>query len=110
MKGEVKLNRTDKRPLAFIGEEIYSGSTKDHDSTRWTVIRVFQTGNGFVVGIAHLTCWDGERDQYTAEKRKNITEIVALIARQVPELAEDSQKVLLNEQTMKYDNKTLNQA
>src|SRR5690242_3485373 len=86
MKGEVKLTRTDKRPLVFIGDEIFNGTTKGHDSTRWSVLRIFKTDKHFVVGIAKLTCWDGERDSYSAEKRKTKDEVLNLVQEEVPEL------------------------
>jgi hypothetical protein len=84
---EVKLNRTNKRPLAFYGEEIARASNKQQCSTRWTNVRVFRVDQGgYVVGIGKLTCFMGERDQLVAEPLKTIKEAIAMIQREVPQL------------------------
>ena len=65
---EIKLTRTDKRPLVFSGREIASETTKTHDSNRWHNVKIYETNSGkIVVGIARITCWQGERDFYQAE-------------------------------------------
>jgi hypothetical protein len=86
---EVKLHRTDNRPLAFYGTEIAYATDKQRDSTRWTNVRLFKANQGgYVVGIARLSCFIGERDHLTAEPVKTIKEAIALIQRTVPELAD----------------------
>jgi hypothetical protein len=43
---------------------------------------------GYVVGIAKLTCWDGERDWLDAPKVKTKKEVIAIVQQHAPELAE----------------------
>jgi hypothetical protein len=85
MKQEIKLNRSDDRPIAFMGEEIISESTKQRDDTRWYTIRVFKTDDGYMVGLAHITCWKGERDKYWAHESKTIAGVVAFLVDNSPE-------------------------
>jgi len=61
---KVKLHRTGDRPLAFLGRKVASASTEGVESTRWSKVQVYETDNGrFVVRIAYITKWEGERDR-----------------------------------------------
>src|SRR5438309_2011124 len=85
---EIKLNRSNNRALAFHGMEVAYASTKQQRSTRWMNVRVFKTDRGeYVVGIANLTCWDGERDQLSAEKVRSTKDVITLIQQLAPDLA-----------------------
>jgi hypothetical protein len=90
MKQEIKLNRTDDRPIAFMGEEIINETTKDRDATRWYTARVFKTDDGFMVGIAHITCWKGERDQYWADEARTRRDIIEILEAHAPTDSESS--------------------
>lgn len=60
---ETKLDRTDKRPIAFNGCLLADSTTKDHNSTRWSNVKLYETDKQkVVVGIEDVTCWQGERD------------------------------------------------
>lgn len=94
MKQEILLKRTDeegrwRRPLAFVGEEVYTGDTKDRDATRWRKVRVFRTDGGYVIGIGVITYFDGERDNYVVTKAKMREGVMDIIRREVPELEND---------------------
>lgn len=82
------LTRTNKRPLAFLGEEIASDSTRGLNSTRWQKCTVYRTNKGkIVVGIGNLTCWQGESDHYTAEVFTELDSALTHIEENVPSLA-----------------------
>jgi hypothetical protein len=84
----VKLSRSGKRPLAFNGEQIATATTKDHNSTRWTNIEVYETDQGmWIVGIANITCWQGERDSFSAEVFRDLDKAMSHIEETVPSLA-----------------------
>jgi hypothetical protein len=87
MKGgkmiEIKLNRTGRRPFGFIGEEIFNGSNKDHASMRWEVVRLFRTKDGFVAGIALITCMEGEEDCYQVRKFKTEKELLVFVKKRL---------------------------
>ena len=89
MEQEIRLNRSGQRPLAFMGVEVASATTKHKQSTRWWTVRVFRTNGGFVSGIGHLTCWEGERDEYWVDKAKNPTGVLASVERRIPALVRD---------------------
>jgi hypothetical protein len=85
---EIKLYRDGKRPLVFNGEEIASASTRDNNSTRWTRAEVYRSKSGkVIVGVAHLTCWQGERDSFQAAVFTTTEEAVSYIELEVPEIA-----------------------
>jgi hypothetical protein len=85
---EQKLTRTDKRPLVFTGEEIAADNTKTLNSTRWSKVTVYRTEKGkFVVGLGRITCWQGERDHYSAEVVLSIEEACSYIEEHCPSLA-----------------------
>lgn len=80
-KPKRKLNRSGGRPVAFKGEELINETTKERDSTRWFRLQVFiadiedpvtqevlEADVLYMCGIGHITCWEGERDQYWVEK------------------------------------------
>lgn len=82
---EIKLGRTGKRPIGFVGEEIFKESTERTDRMRWHVIRVFRRQKGgFHIGIVRKTCMEGERDEYIAERCDNPQEVIDLLVAQNP--------------------------
>jgi len=85
---EHKINRTNKRPLAFRGELIVSASAKKRESLRWNSGLVFETDRGeFAVGIAHKTCFEREeRDQYFAEIVRTRRDVITLFQQLAPDL------------------------
>jgi hypothetical protein len=89
MKRKIRLNRSGQRPLAFMGVEVASATTKHKQSTRWWTVRVFRSDDGYVAGIGHLTCWEGERDEYWVDKAKNQTGVLASVQRRIPALVRD---------------------
>lgn len=75
--------------MAFYGTEVAYATDRKSNSTRWTNIRVYRTDKGgYVVGIAKLTCWDGERDSLDAPKAKNRKEVLQIVRQHAPDLAE----------------------
>jgi len=86
----VTLNRTQKRQLSFLGEEIAHLNTKRFDDTRWTKCSVYKLINGeFAVGIAEVTQWQGERDRFTAETFKSLEELITFLEENFPRVAEE---------------------
>jgi hypothetical protein len=87
---EQRLNRTDQRPLVFLGEEVGFASNKtDPRQSRWTNLRLFMKETGeYVLGAACLTCWDGERDQLKANKFKTLEDALRFVDREYPDLSE----------------------
>jgi hypothetical protein len=67
------LTRTDKDRYAFIGDEIFHGTTKrDRKDLRSATVRIFRLpGMDYVAGIAHMTCWRGERNVYRVYECKS---------------------------------------
>jgi len=92
---KVTLRRDGKRPLQFQGESIANDSTKTLNSTRWTKADVFKTKGGkYVVGIGHITCWEGESEHYSAESFETLEQVADYLEEQVPDLAPDITKAL----------------
>ena len=90
---QTTLTRSVKRPLVFIGALTASATTKEHDSTRWVNVEVYETEAGmWIVGIARITCWQGERDSFSAEvftaPEKVVDYIEEEVASVAPEIAE----------------------
>lgn|SRR5438093_9298737 len=82
MISERKLNRTNNRALVFVGEEIASATNRIKDSTRWDKVHVYKSTSGrYIVGIAQITYWDGERDHYIAESFGTMDEAIAFVER-----------------------------
>jgi hypothetical protein len=89
MKHEIKLNRTGERAIAFMGEEIAIASTRDtseETKTRWYTARVFETDRGYKVGIAYVTIWEGERDNYMVLKAKTKQQVLGIVRMHIPAL------------------------
>lgn len=87
---EIKLTRTGLRPLVFNGNLLSEHTTRDHNSTRWTNVRVFETKTGkIVVGIAYMTCWQGETDRLTADVFTTRADALSRVEENVSELASD---------------------
>ena len=79
----VKLVRDGKRALEFEGELIAEDDNHSHEGptqNRWTEVSVYQTKGGkIVVGVAHISQWQGETDCYSAEVFASIEEAAAYI-------------------------------
>jgi hypothetical protein len=89
MKHEIKLNRTGERAIAFMGEEIAIASTRDtseETKTRWHTVRVFETDHGYNVGLAFVTLWEGERDNYQVLKAKTKQQVLGIVRMHIPAL------------------------
>lgn len=85
---EIKLNRTDRRSLVFLGVEIASHSTKQAGSTRWTKTLVYRTHDDkCVVGLVNRTLWEGETDHYDAQVFDDKDGAVSYLERYAPETA-----------------------
>ncbi len=86
---EIKLKRSGRRPIVFIGEEVGYLSDKEIEDDRWTVARVFRVQDGgYVVGIAKMTNYLNERDSYDIKKMKTLEEVEQHIKQQEPWLFE----------------------
>jgi EXLDI family protein len=82
MMFQKKLNRTGKRPLVFMGEEIASATNKHKDSTRWDDVHMYKSSNGgYIVGIARKTNWVDERDTYFAEPFNTMDNAIRFVER-----------------------------
>jgi len=74
------IGRTGLPPIKFRGEMIGSGSTRRHDSDRWTTVRIYRTAAGrYIYQVSNLTCWDGERDYFTAGSCASSAEVIAAL-------------------------------
>jgi len=92
---EIKLNRTGRRPFGFVGDEVFTGDTKDHASVRWDKVRVFKTEEGYIMGIVRVTCMEGERDHFQIRKFPDLEALLTYIKRRLPYL-EQQIKIKLN--------------
>ncbi len=85
---QTKLKRSGQRPLAFTGEQLLATDDKTLNSTRWTKVSVHKTKAGrFVVGVGHMTCWQGESDSYKAEAFDSLDDVISYIEENAPNLA-----------------------
>ena len=85
---EIKLNRTGKRPLVFVGREVAQATSRKHDSTRWVKVYVYETvRGGYVIGLARLTSWLGESSCYTTEMFTTREGVVEHLEKCAPEIA-----------------------
>jgi len=66
----ITLRRDGAPPLRFIGWLRSEASSQKHDgpsSSRWTVIRIYETASGkAVLSILGHTLWQGESERYAA--------------------------------------------
>lgn len=95
MKQEAHLNRTNGRQITFMGELLINETTKEKKDSRWFRIQIYivdwedsvtkkvVTDGGYMIGIAHITSWKGERDQYWVEEPIRGTEAAANVRRVV---------------------------
>ena len=67
----IVLPRTGLKDLRFKGELLGAASGRviaGKEQTRWTDISIYRTeSEQYVVAESHITCWQGESNQYTAE-------------------------------------------
>lgn len=65
--GEIYLTRNGEPPLRFTGTVLGTGSTRNHNSTRWTNCAIWRTKAGHYVALLECqTQWQGERDRAQA--------------------------------------------
>ncbi len=75
-----KIRRDGDRALEFSGRIIGEGSDWNHNSTRWTHVRIYRTsGNRIVVKIHDRTQWQGESDTVRAESFKTVSEAISYL-------------------------------
>lgn len=88
---QVKLNRTGQRPVAFIGKQLASANSHNHQNdTRWVKVEVFENSKGsLIVGVGHLTCWQGESDSYTVNTFKTKDQVMDWVEEVASPVAED---------------------
>ena len=68
------IKRDGLPPIAFTGERIASDRSS---GDRYTRVVIYKTqGGNFVAEIQHLTCWQGEKDHYSATSKKTAAEII----------------------------------
>lgn len=73
---KVVLTKSNASPDAFMGIELASGDTKEKGDLRWTQVKVYRTDKGeIVVGVAHKTCWRGEKKSYVVSYLKTLDEV-----------------------------------
>lgn len=90
-----RLTRTGKRPIEFVGNELFCASTKDHNSTRWAKCVIYETDTGkIVVGIGDITCWQGEVSRLTAEVFADRSEAISYVEENCAALAPAAAKAL----------------
>lgn len=98
MKEHTLAKTGKKRPFAFYGEEIFTGSNKDYEKNKnkWEEIRVIEKEEEtykeeegkYAIGIAYRTNFTGpgEKDVYDKIDAKTQDEVLEVIARLVPDL------------------------
>lgn len=105
MKQEIILNRSDDRPVAFMGELLVDVNTRGDDprnkKSRWHRARVYKTDNGLKLGMAHITCYENERDQYWVLNAKDDQEIYLLISQHITDQEEADELTTLVEDQLK---------
>lgn len=64
------ITRTGCPPLRFkqAPDGYWSATSRDHNSTRWTNVRIYKTvGGKYIAEVESLTQWQGEQDYTKAE-------------------------------------------
>lgn len=80
------VTRDGLPPIKFTGEEIGMGTTKNHSSTRWSIVVIYATKAGkFVVAIETITQWQGETDSFSASSFATAREVIDWLGRDTGE-------------------------
>jgi len=92
MKQEILLNRSDDRPVAFMGELLIDVTTRGDDprnkKSRWHRLRIYETEDGWKLGLARITCWENERDHYWVLDTEDSNDITVAIYQHVTDREE----------------------
>lgn len=84
---EIKLNRTGKRPVVFIGKELVLVTSRKEGDSRWVKAQVFETDRQtFVVGIARIYMGSYD-DYYNAHELDSMEQVVTFLEGAAPEIA-----------------------
>lgn len=77
----ISISRTGMPPIRFTGEIIGEGTTRHHNSTRWTNVRIYATKGGkFVAEVQRRTQWQGERDTTNGNSFSTAAECIEWLA------------------------------
>jgi hypothetical protein len=96
------IKRDGLPPISFTGEVIGTGSTRTHNSTRWTTVDIYRTkGNRYIAAISRLTCWQGESDHREAKSCELASEIIDYLKGENDFLGDASQESV--EEATKHD-------
>jgi EXLDI family protein len=95
------ITRDGYPPLRFKGVELTSVTSRDHNSTRWTVLSLYKTlGGKYIVERNRLTCWQSEKDFDEAGSFNSAEEVIdwlrgeeRIIGRLSQELIEKAVKI-----------------
>lgn len=77
---EFELDNDNAPSLSFKGEEIGSGSSREHNDTRWTVYRIFRTAGGTLIGqTVGCSQWQGEDTRYKAKVCESEADLIKFL-------------------------------
>lgn len=96
---QIKLIRDGNRALTFQGKLLADVSNHSYEGptqNRWTDVKVYETAKGkIVVGINHVSQWQGENGSYSAEVFASLNEAASYIEK--AELPADLVSELMND-------------
>ena len=79
------VERDGKRDLGFVGEVLAEASSRrwsEPSELRWTEITICRTEDGrYVVAVVGRTCWQGEKDRFSAEVCDTAEAVLAALER-----------------------------
>lgn len=79
------IERTGMRPLSFEGERIFYTNNRNHNSTRWTYLDVYQTQGGkIVVAVDYISQWEGEKSTTNAHVFSSKEEALSFVENEEP--------------------------
>ena len=91
------IKRDGQPPLTFKGDEIGKGTTRDHNSTRWTNVTIYKTKGGkYVAYIERATQWQGECNHDEAVSRSEAIGIIQWLKQDGENLGRASQRAVEN--------------
>lgn len=62
-----RVKNDEGRDLRFRGIRVAEVTSQDHNSTRWTILRLYATDSDkYVVSVIGRTQWQGETDRHAA--------------------------------------------
>jgi hypothetical protein len=99
---KIIIKRDGLPPISFTGEVIGTGSTRTHNSTRWTTVDIYRTkGNRYIAKVSRLTCWQGESDHREAKSCELASEVIDYLKGDNDFLGDASQEAV--EEATKHD-------